>query len=212
MLAGCMTASRDLSFAATSGTAFVVNASPGRDDVARWAVLRRVNPSIGTFGAEYTLEIAWGSGSQLNSGRDRLVALSAREIPPGDYAIVELGIRDAGGGQLGLSWLCTDHAAPVYSFTAGSIAIVRTDLMYPSHLSRGQPSNEEVLGEFQRTRERYTHISGDAAIAEPAYWITWPSNPADASPYFGDRCPAPTRFTVRAEPSLDERALGGGKP
>lgn len=206
-LAGCMTAPRDLAFAPSSPRALAVNASPPQNGVARWAYIQRIEN--GQFGSEYVMEIAMGTSSQLNGG-DRLVALSAHDVPPGDYAITEIGIRDAGNGAMGLSWVCTDRLAPVYTLAAGSIAIIRTDAMYPMDVGGGgAPSDEDVLQEFERSRARFPNLVGTAAIVEPSYWITFRTSSEFRPP--GDRCRVPVSYTVRPAPERGELAVSGIK-
>jgi len=105
-----------------------------------------------------------------------------------------------------VSWLCTDRAAPVYSFAPGAIAIIRTDLMYPPDLRGNQPApnNEAVRQEFEALRARYPHVAGDAAIVAPSYWISWTRDLSALRP--GGRCPIPIGFDVRSEPTLGELA------
>lgn len=206
-LSACMTASRDLSFTPSSQTAMVINVSPARTDVARWAIFTRIYPETGAIGEDYSLEIGWGSSSQLSNESGRLLALSARELPPGDYAITELGINDVDGpgyNQRGTSWLCTNRAAPVYSLTSGVIVLVRTDVMYPDDLGDRQsapPSDAAVMVEFERVRESYPSIEGIASIAEPHYWITFTDAPSTRWAY---RCHAPQSFTLRPSPRPGE--------
>lgn len=120
--------------------------------------------------------------TQINGdNRERLVALARKQFPPGDYVWVSsyrtIGMY-AHGAQ---TEVCHFQRSPVFRFEPGATPIVRTDHIAFHELtpdtvefrSNTSITDEQVMGEYQRTRARRPELSADAAFAEPVAFIAW---------------------------------------
>jgi len=183
-------------FQPTAHNAFVVLEAPPLP-MASVTLFRRVDLQSHRFEREIvTITYApIGGLSRLNPGSTSGVILVGHEIPPGDYAIVEVG----GPIFNGQAWLCMSAASPAFHFAAGQIAIVRTNYIpgYREQLNnRLSIGNQAVLDEFAGARTHYPSITGDASIVAPEQIIAWPRTAPSFMQAMTRACAEPETFSA----------------
>jgi hypothetical protein len=206
----CESAPRSASFTASSPKALIVLATPveGSENTD---VFKRVDLGANRFAGDpfkigvstYGALSALSAGSnQINvSASDRTVALAIQELPPGEYAWVEYS-RTTGSSIYGLAiGGCLNEIAPVYSVTAGDIAILRVDEIALQQVGGGKarrrppseaPTDESVMMQFEKARADYPGIVGAAKLLQPVALIRWEKAPSN---FFESRmCGEPATF------------------
>jgi hypothetical protein len=197
-------------FQPTARNAFVVLEAPPLP-MASNTVFRHVNLENNRFERE-VLSIGYaplGGLSRINGDSHSGIILVGHEIPPGDYALVEVSGPTFNGVAGGTAWLCMYRAAPVFHFSSGQIAIIRTNYIpgYQEHVnSRLRISDEAVLEEFSQARMHYPGIAGDPSLTQPSQVITFEHKTPSLLSFFD-----PTTNRMCAEPEAFSAAPLGGQ-
>ena len=169
-LAACANSgSTPTSFSPQSQTALLVVAGPKYNFAANTG-FRRVDLGSNTFQAEYQGFGTGGfNGGQINA--DGPVYFSAREVVPGDYALVSLLMVPGG-----TFWTCMPVGAPVFTLKPGEVTIVSTlpYWMEAAAVRRPEPVSDRVLLEsFAEARLAHPGLIGEARVARPVATILW---------------------------------------
>jgi hypothetical protein len=194
-------------FQPTAHNAFVVLEAPPLP-MASVTLFRRVNLQDHRFEREVvTITYApIGGLSRLNANSTSGIILVGHEIPPGDYALVEVGGPTFNGVASGQAWLCMGHASPTFHFSSGQIAIIRTNYIpgYREQMNnRLSISDQAVLDEFGAARTHYPNITGDASIVAPEQIITWPRTTPSFLQAMNRACAEPETFSIMAVESKE---------
>lgn len=156
-------------------------------------LLRAIDHDSQTFKGNHRTVVVATNGSNTLNGRDEgapfffvsmrgLPRHHAREIPPGDYALI--GAESLSGGEvlatstftsttpLVQTLRCFSEGAPTFSVRAGEIAIVKTDGI--------NISDAEILAIFATVRAPYANLRGTARVVDVSRRITFSASEADA--------------------------------
>lgn len=187
-LSACASAPRDFAFDRTKNAVIVLAVPFGltinRDEFRRVDLATRefVDGGYVRFDVDTSGTVAT-KPNQINSGfGTRPVALAVMEVPAGDYSKQYSG-RFLGTNIRGVSaGVCYNDLSPVYSLSAGEVAIIRADQLAADGLSgewkdpKLAASDETVLQEFNQAQRDYPGLSGSVTIKKPAALIRWKSN------------------------------------
>jgi len=203
LLAACTTTlPQNTSFKPSGGKALLLLVVPN----VSWATsqtLRRVNLETRTFEKDIVTLESYASSINDNTHTElsRVVTVRAKEVEPGEYALVEtFGL--VGGAIESSVTQCLRSMAPVFSVSAGQINVVRVDFV-PA-LSPGgnlrapaasRPTETEIMQEVKASLAQYPGMVGAPLLAPLKRFIQWPEKTPSFLEKMSGGCAVPAGFT-----------------
>lgn len=205
---GCVSAPSDLKFDSQSNNAMLVLSAAPSDTLQMYA-FRAVDLATGKFKGQ-AVEIGidnlvqyfmWdGVPNQINhEDKRRAVTLVVQQLPPGDYALVELiSVKDEGARMMERTWLCMFEGGPVYGIGGGQTSIIRVDTAF----SRGYgPRDSSVMQEYAKANAKYPGLQKNAQIVTPKAMLKWTKT--EPGWFHSRNCAEPETFTIVAQRAED---------
>ncbi|KCZ90028.1 hypothetical protein [Hyphomonas johnsonii] len=147
---------------------------------------------------------AWGVGDKMKrpeGGKSSVWVLHdeinflIKKIEPGTYAATYVTWNTFTGVYSGTASLCQNEGAATFEIQSGINILSSRDAYPPGTAARlsGQFSEEDVLAQFDKTRQNYPNLKGAPRVVYPALETRW--SKADGG-FFSTPCSAAVAGTV----------------
>tara|TARA_R110002051_G_scaffold277232_1_gene338571 strand:+ start:158 stop:976 length:819 start_codon:yes stop_codon:yes gene_type:complete len=147
---------------------------------------------------------AWGIGDKMKrpaGGKSSFWVLQneinflIKKVEPGTYAATYVTWNTFNGAYSGTASLCQSEGAATFEIQPGINILSSRDAYPPGTVTRlsGQFSEEDILAQFDRTRENYPNLKGAPRVVYPALETRWSEAPGG---FFSSPCRAAEAGTL----------------